>query len=270
MSAPKKRKRPRRARLDEHSLFSLLRDRYAPLMQRHFEAQQRKEVLKLASPDYETYVTMNSLLQLATHAGKLDQCVYHLRSAGKTGYYVRARQHITRSDWQEYHLGYFYTLHRSVYESALWFVNQSLQLGLAPKTGFVAKILPLLKDMSDLTTALGDLRKRCEKAAAHRNDHIHRGAGIKAKPLTDLAFIDETRFFFAADQLIHRLNSSKVPADIRAEIAKQFGLSRKLLIYFLNEEIDQTQNLLCKIADQIEPVYRELYASTDPKTPAAG
>ncbi|HWA27441.1 MAG TPA: hypothetical protein VG734_17430 [Lacunisphaera sp.] len=57
---------------------------------------------------------------------------------------------------------------------------------------------------------------------------------------------------------------------MRAEIAKQFRLSRKLLVYFLNEEIDQTQKLLCKIADQLEPVYRELYALSNRQTPATG
>jgi len=247
--------------ITDHAITGLLLEAYTPLLERKL-ALKKDEVFQLKSPpDWEIWNSAITYIRLTAHLNKLDHCILYLKNEGKTGKYKRRDwAHATQSDWIEYHVGYFYTLHRSVYDCMLWFINNLLNLNIPIGTGFDSKVVKVLSKYPNLAICqpLEALKIHCERFKDHRNDHIHRGTCVKTSPIAGDDTFDQFMGLYGAVEFIKRVKPDAKSESFLNDKRLMIRWLRNEFIGSLKEQVNTTHDLIWNCLNPLH-VFFEIY-----------
>jgi len=263
---PKKRKpHP----LFEHSII-------VPILKVSFPITLRRRklpagaVLLVTAAEDQLLKTNSALMRLMAHTAKLDHAIHFLKQAGRTKQSGSASlQMLGPSAWVEYHLGYFYALHRSTYDSAMWFTSESLNMSLPKNMGFDKKFYANIAKTEALLQVFKKLKLLCAAFVEPRNDHLHRGQYVRSGPVVGGDVLDQLLVADNSLNLLKRQDAPKYDAAAHKEIREMLKGQRLVLIAFLEEEVRKIHALLVNLIDILEPALRaQMKNAEENKMPA--
>lgn len=199
-----------------------------------------------------------ALMRLMAHTAKLEHAVHFLGQKGRTNFTGRAAlQLLGRSGWVEYHLGYFFTLHRSTADTAQWFVQEVLDLKLPKNQGAARKFRAFIAEVPALAAAYRDLETECGKFVDPRNDHLHRGQHVRSRPVIGIDDYDQLLVADAMLILLRKNSPKDYDAAAHQEVREQLAEMRETLVVVLQVKVDRLQERLVRLLDVLAPLLRE-------------
>ena len=225
--------------------------------------QRRKELpkgapLPVTAAEDQLLRSASAMMRLMAHTAKLEHAVHFLGQKGRTNSTGRvAVQMLGRTGWVEYHLGYFFTLHRSMTDTVQWFVQEVLDLKLPKNQSAPKKLRALIAPASALVDVMNAIEDECGKFVEPRNDHLHRGQYVRSRPVIG---IDDYEKMLIADSMLI-LQCKHLPKDydigIHKEVRNQIAELRETLVTILRVKVDRLQGVLVRLLDVLAPVLRE-------------
>lgn len=219
---------------------------------------QKGEPLLVTSAEHQLLRSSSALMRLMAHTAKLDHAVYFLSQKGRKNNTENvALTMLGVSGWAEYHLGYFYALHRSTYDVAQWFTCEALNMNLPKNLGLEKKFQAIIQKTDSLVQLFKDLKEECDEFSAARNDHLHRGQYVQASPITGSNEYDQLLVMNTMFNYLRQVAPGKYDAANHQDVQDLIKSGRQMLAMSLRLHVDDLQNLLVRLVNILEPVLRE-------------
>ncbi len=232
-----------------------------PLMEASATINSRRKGLPKGAPLPVTAAedlvlrSSSALMRLIAHTAKLEQAVHFLRQKGRTNLRgPTAVQLLCPAGWVEYHLGYFFALHRSTSDTAQWFVQEVLDLKLPRNLGAGEKFRTEIAKAPALFAAFNELHNECGKFVNPRNDHLHRGQYVRSKPVIGRDDYDQLLVADTLMSLLRKASHEHYSAVDHKLVRDKIARWRQALVAALEVTVDDLHQRLALLLDVLVPV----------------
>lgn len=245
-----------------HPLYG--HDLNAPLVGATAKINQRRKGLAKGMPlpvtaaEDQLLRSSSALMRLMAHTAKLEHAVHFLGQKGRTNFTGRAAlQLLGRTGWVEYHLGYFFTLHRSTADTVQWFVHEVLDLKLPKNQSAAKKFGALIAPVPALVKAIEAVEMECGKFVEPRNDHLHRGQYVRSRPVIGIDDYDQMLIADSMLILLRKHSPKDYDAAAHQEVRAQIAEMRETLVAVLQVKLDRLQEQVVRLLDVLAPLIQE-------------